>query len=101
MSASLTPARDRQTRDRGESPCGNVIAEMIPHPVKRRPSDRFRQTQPAQNRHAPGHQPFAARLLFGELPTLEEFHGETLASQQDRQRRPGDATPGDEHIRHR
>ena len=100
MSASLTPASDRQTRDQGESPFGSVIAEMIPHPIERSAADRVGQTHSAENGHSPWHQSFAARLFFRILPTLNELNGEALASQQDRQRRSGDATSSDQDVRH-
>jgi len=100
VSASLTPARNRQARDRGESPFGDVIPEMVPDSIERGASDRVSQTHSAENGHATRHQSFAARLFFRELPALEELHGKALASQQNCQRRSGNPTSSNQHVRH-
>jgi hypothetical protein len=51
---------------------------MVAHSVKGNATHGFCQAHPLQHGYARWHQPFAARLFFGELPLFKELHRESL-----------------------
>src|SRR5215472_4216330 len=81
-----------------ESSLSDLLAKMIPHAVERHTPDGFRYAQLFQYAHPGWHDPLAACFLSREVSALEQFNIDSLATQQDRQRRSRDSASNNENI---
>jgi hypothetical protein len=100
MPAPLATAHCGPIGDARETAFGDDVAEVVAHPVKRRPADGLGQAESLKDGDTARHEAFAADFFFGEFASLEKLDRESAATQQDGQRRACDPASGNGYVDH-